>query len=329
MMLCWSRVAVGLLLPEGDATPLGLSIVVPDPMPQPEWSGEQFATSAWAGDAERWRERQMAPSDDWSKGLDSVFTDDGGSPGGDTTLHKPWTEFKGPHDGSYWEMVCNGSNSTIVQALKGPQPPPMHDWHVKHNVTCGASHQMPGEYATGEEAVGACGNECASVADVGCTGTRFVRCKLGSIDVDDLTNGTCLRLRMPGHRPPEGKPSKPIYQDFWTRFCTQGGIAFRKLFRNRVCATGKVLPEAWSEGRCAELTAADAACSDIFDFDARVNSTPECRCVPLGTACDAAAPTTVDESKNVFIRRYIQPGNASTVAEGSSDAVTTTQPPSE
>lgn len=284
---------------ESSGWPSGLSLFPENGVPQPQWQG-LAENSDWATANRRWRHGLRDRSEAWAANLDDVLADDKDGAGGDTILARNFSDIKQPFDGEFWTAVCNGTNRTIVRALKGQPANPLHGWNVKANTTCSDKDMLDGNFTDEEDAEMNCGHDCASVVDVGCERKEFRLCKLGSMD-EVSQNGACLRMRVPDHRPPDSKPSKPMEKEFWKAFCNKAGAAFRLIFRDRLCSSGKALEGAWSEGACAELAAKDAACSQIFDFEAA--DPPVCRCLPTGTECNAPAEhVLVKHDRNVFIR---------------------------
>merc|ERR1719373_879305 len=99
---------------------------------------------------------------------------------------------------------------------------------------------LEGEFTDETSAYENCGVDCASIADVGCARETFKLCKIGAAETTSA-NSTCLRRRLPDHRPPDGKPEPPREHAVWAAFCAQkaGAVRFRLLFPKRLCAAGQ------------------------------------------------------------------------------------------
>lgn len=281
---------------------LPLTTERPEPLPM-----RQFRNPAekpgWNMEQHRWRRDWTDNVDRFSGTLKDLLvddkTDDKGSSDGPF-----WADVTSmgavPDSGAFWASVCSGTHE-FGQRRKTVVKRPLDGWDIEANMTCDKSAVMEGEYASEKEAELNCGSSCASVIDVGCKRKRFRLCSMGGIE-EASTDSTCLRRRFPEHRPPQGKPQAPIEDEFWKAFCTEAGVRFRELFDGRLCAAGKALEAARSEGRCAELAVADEKCSSVFDFkDATASAPPVCRCVPKGEKC--APPPTLAEgtSGGVYI----------------------------
>lgn len=257
----------------------------------------------WQDVQRKWRRRHLRGSESFNESLHD-FTRDGQKPEekGDV-LWKPVDDFRPPSQKDFWERLCNGTNTSMpsVANSSNASTHPAETWKIKENATCARGDLIGDEYDSEAEAVANCGISCAALVDDGCQRKKFRLCKLGAMH-EESHSGSCLRLRVPGHAPPEAAARKPLEAKFWKAFCGRQANLFRVLFKSRLCVTGKVLSdEAPTEAYCADLTAADASCSKIFDF---AEDTSQCRCVEKEASCNAGLAETSDgaEKRNVYIR---------------------------
>jgi len=252
--------------------------------PQPQWRPDA-EDPTWNRQQRKWRKPQKEGSVLWHKSVEKVFSDDKAGEDEATDSHF-WKDLGGmtQDNSEYWKSICDGAIPKDTDKKESP----FAGWEVKNDTTCDPKQMIEGEITDEMEAYKKCGADCASVVDMGCNRTKFRLCKLGSLDVK--ASGTCLIPRFPNHRAPESKPAKPMETEFWKTFCAEGNAKFRRLFKGKLCAVGKALDVVYSEGGCADKAAADADCSDIFDF--QEGTPPVCRCVAKGAECAAAPPTT-------------------------------------
>lgn len=101
----------------------------------------------------------------------------------------------------------------------------------------------------------------------------------------------CVHIRPPNYVPPSSEPRGAQDLEFWRSFCNHSTVPFREVFPARLCLTGRVLgQDVPTEAKCAELTALQEGCSDVFDFS--FGTPGVCRCAAPGALCDPepAAP---------------------------------------
>lgn len=244
---------------------------------------------SWPRARSKWRKHMRASTETLSKGHD-IINRDNGPP--DTYLWRNRSEFAPKQNLSlFWTELCKGANESIHRNASA-EPRPLDGWEVTNHTQCAVSERFGGEYATEEEAIDGCGLECGAVLDVGCNRSTFRLCTLGAAPGPAVNFSDCLRARPADYVPPAAQPRGPQDLEFWDRFCNEApSVPFRVVFPGRLCLAGKVLgDDVPTDGACAELTAADEECSDVFDF---VEGPPAvCRCALAHEACD---PEEVEE----------------------------------
>mmetsp|Transcript_26487 Transcript_26487/g.81520 ORF Transcript_26487/g.81520 Transcript_26487/m.81520 type:complete len:338 (-) Transcript_26487:83-1096(-) len=287
-----ARLARGGYLLRGRAAagqwPMSLSLTSPPPAPERPWR-MRAEDDRWPRDQTRLRRRLHGRSQQFRDELRGGLGDD--TP--DSWFYRNYSKHgSGGLDGSYWDTICdvianaskkdcgtNASNASNATASR-----PLDGWNVKNGTSCAEKDLLDAAPADEKEAEQACGGMCSSVLDVGCERKEFRLCKIGARE-EPSPAGSCLRMRLPDHRPPEGKPRGPQELDFWRRLCSASTLNFRLVFTGRRCKFGKPLSGAYSEAACAELVDADPSCSAVFDFEE--GPPPTCRCLPEGAECQA------------------------------------------
>jgi len=300
-----------------------LSFTTPLPLPRRQMRIAAERES-WARAQTRWRHGQLARATAHARSVDKLFSDYVSSVDTDDSYWADVTTLLAPgasENDAFWEAVCNTTLSSVENANLGSTivndidnatasgtdnvtiERPFDDWVVAENTTCSDEDMLAGEFTDETSAYEGCGVECASIVDIGCTRTTFKLCKIGALETPSANSSTCLRRRLPDHRPPDGKPQPPQEHAVWRAFCTQAGVRYRLLWAKRLCTVGLELVGAHSEGRCAELAAVNPSCSDVFDYQEA--TPPACRCVQVGTTCQAQATADSELEANVFIRVHV------------------------
>lgn len=299
LLACCLPCAVALKVARHWPTTLNMG---PPPLPLPTRQWRLPAEAAdWLTEQSKWRRAERARS--WAHGRDvrQKFVDED-----EGALWMNISDLRGKYDRdeAFWEAVCKATNGTNYTANLSATP--LDGWDVFANSTCGDDDLLEGTFTAERAAYESCGAECASVVDLGCERQNFRLCKLGGLNVASA-NGTCIRNRYPDHRTFEGKPQLPQEHEMWSAFCAGGDVKFRRLWPERRCLDSAAamvdLTGALSDLMCAELTAGNALCSDVFDFTE--GSPLVCRCVPKGSTCQAVAAVDASGAElfaNVFIR---------------------------
>lgn len=245
---------------------------------------------AWPRSRSKWRKSMRASTDSLARGLDAIHGDNGPP---DTYLWKNRSEFAPKGNLSmFWSELCKGANESLHRANSSEAHRPLDGWAVENNSQCAVSERFGGEYADEEEALAECGGRCGAVLDVGCNRSSFRLCNVGSAPGPAVNMSDCLRMRPADYVPAAAQPRGPQDLEFWDQFCNEApSVPFHVVFPGRLCLAGKVLgDDVPTDGACAELAAADAECSDVFDF---VEGPPAvCRCALANEACD---PEEVEE----------------------------------
>merc|ERR1740117_2085066 len=155
--------------------------------------------------------------------------------------------------------ICTDGATPVCKARL-----PLDDYKGLNGSGCALADQLPGDEITSEaKAFMECGGKCSAVMDVGCERKYFRLCKVGAPYIKEENATDCLRMRVPDHAAPAGGARPPIELKFWKTFCESrtADIKFRPLFKGRLCASGKVIADAFTEPLCAEKAAADASCA--------------------------------------------------------------------
>jgi len=273
-------------------------------VPPPSFGPLNASANAWPRAQSAWRRRLLKRSEAYVKELGERLKDDSPSDG---ILWRNLSHFNGSEaDASVpWKTLC------AQGVMVNPLPDPLLEWEQQNASECAPGdivHSGIADYiGRSDVALAKCGEEqCSSIVNVGCKGTKYRICKKGSVAQASLS-GSCLRLRPPGQKPSQTStgPRAPQQTEFWRQFCAHNAQAssFRLLFPERLCSVGKVLtgPSMSTEGGCADLVQQDAECSQIFDFQAVTASAPApiCRCVAKSAKC--AAGVEKKPSGNVYI----------------------------
>lgn len=218
----------------------------------------------------------------------------------DTIAWKPnptdFHPFGGTGRSSIWWAVCDTVNSSPANPTNSAggtnsDGSSFAGWALVNQTFCAPQDLLAGSFPDSTAATAACGKDCSAIQDLGCRGKEFRLCRIGAKQQASQA-GTCLRMR---------SRRGPQETQFWREFCARKAVPFRMLFPGRRCAAGKVLQGALTEVACAEKVDADPSCSKFFDMRSAspppATTAPECRCLPTGSNCEAAA----DPGRDVFV----------------------------
>lgn len=240
---------------------------------------------SWPRARSKWRKSMRASTESLARGLDAIDGDNGPP---DTYLWRNRSEFAPKGNASmFWTELCKGANESLHrQGNASEAGRPLDDWAVQNNTQCAVSERFGMEHTNEEEALEECGGRCGAVIDVGCNRSSFRLCSVGAAPGPAVNMSDCLRTRPANYVPASAQPRGPQDLEFWDRFCNEApSVPFHVVFPGRLCLAGKVLgDDVPTDGACAELTAADAECSDVFDY---VEGPPAvCRCALTHGDCD-------------------------------------------